>query len=167
MKILFCFLLFVAHSVHAQELQSKIEISQIRVKEGIVSGEMRATGGQEVRVWSDANQWGAARWRIIKVGRSGDVSVYYQSPYIYFTRNVPKYFVIAAGKTRRFSLDVNGGGWCDGTSCVSDGMEWKSGRKKFSRGDKLIIVYDAPASPEATKYRVWYGLASASLVVSN
>jgi hypothetical protein len=167
MKIIFFFFLLWVPSVYAQELQPKVEISDLRVKGGIVSGAMRATGGQEVRVWSDANQWGAARWRIIQVGRDGGVNVYYQNPYIYFTRNVPNYHVIGPGKTRNFSLNVNGGGWCDGVSCVQEGVAWKSGRKKFSRGDKLIIFYDAPASPEATRFRVWYGLASASLVISN
>ncbi len=81
-----------------------------------------------------------------------------------FTRNIPTFREIAAGGHIDRELDISGQGWRR-----SDAQ-----KVGFERGDVLIVIYDVPKpdiwpetpiTVEVGKMDVWYGVATAMIVV--
>jgi hypothetical protein len=116
---------------------------------GRITMNLSNPSNKPLRIWEDANSWGAAVWRVLLI-RNGQLETFYQNPDQSFTRNGPGFKELAAGAHIDKQLDLNGENW--------RGLAGKN--VKFEPGDTIVIIYDVPATVEARKYQVWYGVAS-------
>jgi len=51
---------------------------------------------EPLKLWEESNNWGTARWRILRI-RHGQIEAFFQNPYQIFTVNFPTVDEIAAG----------------------------------------------------------------------
>jgi len=141
----------------------------LRIREtqrpGILVVDIENSSSQPIRMWQEANSWGAARWRIL-VFRNDHMSALFQNPDQGFTVNMPLSDELAPGARITRKLDVNGGNWCGFGRCSSFSQHGFGGEEfKFEKGDKLVVIYDVPKTDEAHSRGVWYGFAAASSTV--
>lgn len=121
----------------------KISSSQIEVS-------LHNASTDTLKVWKDSNSWGAACWRVV-VLRGDSLKVIYRSPDQQFTRNIPTSNEIGAGKYLGVTLNLKDGLW--------NGLG--EGGFDLQPGDTIIVLYDVPATKEAYKFKVWYGVVAA------
>jgi hypothetical protein len=148
----------VVQSVNAASGSLKdLQLSIINVApSGIVTVRMANSSRQKtLRVWIEANSWGALRWRVL-VLRKGQVLVVFEDPdEVLFTKNIPIPDEIAVGSHIDRKLDVNGKYW----------SRARTGKLRFEPSDQLIVIYDVPPEVEAQKMHVRYGVAGTSTIV--
>jgi hypothetical protein len=117
-----------------------------------VSVELRNSTSQSLRVFSESNRWGAARWRLLRV-RGEDVALAYQVPVHAFSRNLPGYDELPAQATWRREFDLDEAAWhTPGPATLM-----------LDPGDLIVVIYDVPVSDEARRLGVWHGAISASM----
>jgi hypothetical protein len=132
---------------------------------GGLSVELDNTSAKPIRIWNDANSWGAARWRVL-VLRNGQLEGFFQNPNRSFSRNGPGFVEIAAGSHVEQKIDLNDGEWCGFGECSSRDQPERQGKKKsFNPGDVVVVIYDVPVTGEAHEMSVWYGVIATSTVV--
>jgi hypothetical protein len=120
---------------------------------------------EPIRIWEDANSWGAARWRVLLL-RRGQLETFFENPNRIFTVNFPSFETIAAGASLERKLDLNGGNWCGLGHCSSYSQRGFGDKNaSFERGDTLIVIYDVPGTHEAGNMGVWFGVTAASTTV--
>jgi hypothetical protein len=141
----------------------------LRIREeqrpGILVVDIENSSSQTIRMWQEANSWGAARWRVL-VFRNERMSTLFQNPDQGFTLNMPLSDEVTPGAHITRKLDVNGGNWCGFGHCSSFSQRGFGGEEfKFERGDKVVVIYDVPKTDEAHNRGVWYGFAAASFTV--
>ena len=120
---------------------------------------------ETIRIWEDANSWGAARWRVLLL-RGGQLETFFENPNRIFTANFPTFKTIVAGASLEQKLDLNGGNWCGLGHCSPYSQGGFGGKNaSFERGDTLIVIYDVPGTNEAGNMGVWYGVTAASTTV--
>ena len=110
-------------------------------------------GNEPLRMWRGGNEWGVARWRIVHIS-NGRLQIYYQNPHQIFTVTSPLFNELSAAKSVQITLNLNDGFWLPKPKDV-----------KWTSGDTVIAIYDVPASDEAEKYDVWYGVIAAMAVI--
>jgi hypothetical protein len=129
---------------------------------GLLSVELKNATARSVRIWKDANSWGAARWRVM-ILRNGQLDGFFQNPNRAFTRNGPGFIEIESGSRVEKKVDLNDGHWCEIGECSSpDQREVQISRVSFKPGDVLIVIYDVPLTGEAQEMNVWYGVIASS-----
>ena len=141
---------------------------------GVVTVEINNSSQKPIRIWNEANSWGAAHWRVLRI-RKGNLETFVENPNRSFTRNFPGFEEIAGGAKIEQELSLNNGNWCGFGHCSPYYEHGFGGREvSFERGDVLIVIYDvpkqlvlseAPDSVQAGKAGVWYGVATAMTVV--
>lgn len=132
---------------------------------GRLSIELNNISPNPIRIWKDANSWGAARWRVM-VLRTGQLDGFFQNPNQAFTRNGPGFTEIAAGSHVEQKIDLNDGRWCVIGDCSSpDQRDFQIKKVNFKQGDVLIVIYDVPLTGEAQQMNVWYGVVATSTTV--
>jgi hypothetical protein len=164
-----CGLLLLISSANAIAAQKENAMGglTLAIKEvkpsGVVTVELNNPLQKPVRIWNEANSWGAAHWRVLLI-RDGRLKTFFENPDRMFTRNGPGFNEIAVGGHFERKLDIVGEGW--------RGPDVQ--KISFVRGDILIVIYDvpnqfafseAPISVAASKMGVWYGVATAMTVV--
>lgn len=180
MRMFICGLLLLISSTSATAAQKENTMSglTLAIKEvkpsGVVTVEINNTSQKPIRIWNDANSWGAAHMRILLI-RDGRLKTFFENPDQMFTRNGPGFDEIAAGAKIDRELSLNGGNWCGFGHCSQYKDHGFGGREaSFERGDILIVIYDVPKlyvfpeardSVDAGKAGVWYGVATAMTVV--
>ena len=115
---------------------------------GTIAVALHNRSSSPLRIWDDANSWGAGRWRVLLV-RKRQVFTFHEDPDQSFTRNGPGFSEIAPGGRTERTLDLNDERWRG------------AGNRRIESGDVVIVLYDVPLTDEAAQYRVWYGVASA------
>ena len=137
-----------------------LEISNV-APFGIVQVKFRNLSADPVRIWDEANSWGAARWRVLRI-RGGRLESFFANPDRVFTRNIPSFTEIAGGGELGRRLDLNAGNWCGFGHCSPFYEHGIAGRKvRFETGDRIVVLYDVPPSIEAVRMGVWYGVVAA------
>jgi hypothetical protein len=141
---------------------------------GVVKVEIDNSSKKPIRVWDEANMWGASHWRVLLI-RNGRLETFFENPDQQFTMNYPRFDEIAAGAKIDRELSLNNGNWCGFGHCSLHNEHGLGDREvSFERGDILIAIYDVPklyAFPEArdsvmaVKAGVWSGVATAMTVV--
>lgn len=135
-----------------------LAISEVKPS-GVVIVEIKNSSHKPIKVWEEANSWGAAHWRVLLI-RDGQLKTFFEEPDRGFTRNIPAFKEIATGGHIYRELDVSGQGW----------RRPDAQKVSFERGDILVVIYDvpkadiwpeAPITVEASKIGVWYGVATA------
>jgi len=125
---------------------------------GVVILEIKNSSQEPIKVWEEANSWGAAHWRVVLI-RDGRLKTFFEEPDQGFTRNIPAFKEIAAGGHIDRELNIAGEGW----------RRADAQKVSFERGDVLIVIYDvpkpeiwpeAPITVEVSKMGVWYGVAT-------
>lgn len=132
---------------------------------GTITLELANSSKKPLRLFQEANSWGAEHWRILLM-RNGRLEVFSQSPYQLFTVNNPTYDEIPGEGHIGYKLDLNGGNWC-GLHYCGTYMDHGFGAKKIGLepNDTVFVVYDVPYTTEAHKLNVWYGVAATFTVV--
>ena len=169
MRLFVCGLLLLISSANAIALQKESTMGglTLAIKEvkpsGVVTVELNNSSQKPIRIWGEANSWGAAHWRVLLI-RNGRLNTFFENPDRMFMRNGPGFNEIAVGGHFGRKLDIVGEGW--------RGPDVQ--KIRFVRGDVLIVIYDvpnqfafseAPISVAASKMGVWYGVATAMIVV--
>ena len=169
MRIFICGLLLLISTTDAIAAQKGNTIVglTLAIKDAKASGaitlQIDNSSQKPIRLWEEANSWGAAHWRVLLV-RDGRLETFFENPDQAFTRNFPAFYEIAAGRHIERTLDIAGEGW--------RGLDAQ--KIRFERGDVLIVIYDVPrpevfpefsVSVEADKMGVWYGVATAMTTV--
>lgn len=135
----------------------KISITAISYS-GSISLEMQNASKLPIRIWTEANTWGAAHWRVLLL-RNNQLQTFYQNPNQDFSRNIPSFDELPGGKSLKKVLNINDGEWC--------GMEGK--KVSFQKGDAIIVIYDVPILDPcpgsrihmvAYESNVWYGVVA-------
>jgi len=180
MRMFVCGLLLLISSTSAIAAQKENALGglTLAIKEvdpsGVITVEINNSLRKPIRIWNEANSWGAAHWRVLLI-RNGRLMTFYENPDQMFTRNGPGFKEIAGGAKIERQLSLNNGDWCGFGHCSSYSDHGFGGREvNFKRGDILIVIYDvpkqdvfpeAPITVEASKMGVWYGVATAMTVV--
>ena len=121
---------------------------------GTLAIEIRNSSPRTLRLWKESNSWGAGRWRILRV-RGGAIEVFFENPNRVFTKNVPAYFEIVGEGSAEKAIDLNDSDW-----------RWRGGEEaSLIGGDLIIVLYDVPATGEASRMGVWYGIAATSVTI--
>jgi len=170
MRVPFCTLLLFA-SLFCGPASAKDDGNELRLKiadmgrSGTLAVQITNYSKEPIRIWEDANSWGAARWRVLLL-RGGRLETFFENPNQIFTANAPTFKTIAAGASLEQKLDLNGGNWCGLAHCSPYSERGFGGRNaSFERGDTLIVIYDVPGTNEAGHMGVWYGVTAASTIV--
>jgi hypothetical protein len=169
MRLFVCGLLLLISPTSAITAQNQSPMGglTLAIKEvkpaGVVTVELNNSSQKPIRIWGEANSWGAAHWRVLLI-RDGRLKTFFENPDRMFMRNGPGFNEIAVGGHFERKLDIVGEGW--------RGPDVQ--KIRFVRGDVLIVIYDvpnqfvyseAPISVAASKMGVWYGVATATTVV--
>jgi len=161
-------LLFCGSTLAQQQQRSNLVIKILDVSQsGVVSVDITNSSGSAIRLWDEANSWGAARWRILRI-REAKLDTFFQNPHRKFTVNGPIFNELPAGGHARLTLDLNGGNWCFKSACSSFGEHGIGGNSiGFKPKDCVIAIYDVPLSydPEARKLHAWDGVIAALTTV--
>ena len=141
----------------ASESLKDLELSIVNVTQsGSVTVRMANSSRQNpLKVWTEANSWGALRWRVVIVRKGQIRTAFEDADGVGFTRNIPVAETIAGGSYIERHLNVNGEYWSTA----------KDGKIRFESGDQVIVTYDVPPENEAKQMHVWYGFAAASTIV--
>jgi hypothetical protein len=132
---------------------------------GILVVDIENSSSKPIRIWQEANSWGAARWRVLTFANNR-MDTFFQNPNQGFTINMPLSDELAVGAHLTRKLDINGGNWCGFGHCSSFNQHGIGGQEfKFQRGDRLVVIYDVPDSDEAHNRGVWYGVTATSSIV--
>ena len=139
----------------AADLMSRLEIRIVDVTpSGLISLEMTNRSKEPLRIWQDANSWGALRWRVFDI-RDGQIKTFGPNPYMLFNKNGPVFFELSG--TIRKRLDLN------------DRWTWLEGPVyssfRFKPGDMVLVAYDVPPTDEAANLHVWYGTSAAIFTI--
>lgn len=141
-----------------------LKIEQIS-RSGSVTIDIANSAKKTIRIWTDSNSWGAARWRVFRI-RNGRLEIFYQNPDQDFTVNVPDFTEVAGGRHIEKKLDLNGGNWCGLGRCTLYNERRSTDEEiTFESGDMIIAIYDVPFTSQALRLNVWYGVAAAILTV--
>ena len=100
-----------------------------------------------MKVWTEANSWGALRWRVVIVRKGQARAAFEDADGVGFTKNIPVSETIAGGSYIERHLNVNGEYWSTA----------KDGKIRFESGDQLIVIYEVPPENEAKQMHVRYG----------
>lgn len=152
-----------AAPVNAQMVQPTIRITKVS-QTGKVSLQISNPSKERLRLWEDSNSWGAARWRILRIG-NGQVDVFFQNPHQIFTANLPTTIEIAPGESLERVLDVNGGNWCGLGHCSSYSQRGLGGKEIRFEMNEIAVIYDVPPTKESQDLGVWHGVVAAVATV--
>lgn len=141
----------------ASESLRDLELTVVDVTHsGSITVRMANSSHQKpLKVWTEANSWGALRWRVVIIRRGQTRTVFEDADGVGFTRNIPVADTIKVGSHIDRHLDVNGEYWS------TAGGE----KVHFESGDQLIVIYEVPPENEAKQMPVWYGVTAASSIV--
>jgi hypothetical protein len=132
---------------------AKPELQVRRIdKSLIVEVALSSRNGQPTKIWASGNSWGAANWRVYIV-RGTDLFLFREDPDQRFSRNAPRLEELI--RSKRFLLDLRSKSWTGPSATFGS----------FSRGDKVIVAYEVPVTPEARQQGVWYGTISTMSIV--
>ena len=150
----------VEKSMNAIKINS-VEVSRV----ALINVELQNISPERVKVWNGANSWGATCWRVLRI-RNGRLDTFFQNPDQGFTKNGPTFNEIAAGARLEQKFDLNGGNWCGLDHCSIYNERGFGGQNvTFEKNDRVIVVYDVPATQEARDNGVWYGVIAATVTV--
>jgi hypothetical protein len=158
MRFLVCLLPFVILSAGtvsgASERLGDLQLSITAVSaSGSLTVRMTNSSRRPLRIWTEANSWGALKWKVAIV-RNGRVRTVFEDPDGFlFSKNTPQFEELAPGGRRDRTLDVNGKYW----------LTAGGGKIRFQSGDRLIVTYDILPEQEARYKHVWFGAAAASI----
>ena len=126
------------------------------VPSGEITIRMANASHQEpLRVWTEANSWGALRWKVVILRGSQTLVLFEDPDGVVFGKNTPQFDTIAPDAHIDRQLNINGEYWAkQGTA-----------RVQFQSGDRVIVIYDVLPEKEAKEMHVWYGVAAASVRV--
>ena len=149
-----------------REMPNAVKIKIVSVDHsGRIAIELNNESNSPLRIWDDSNSWGAARWRVLVLGK-GQLTGFFQNPNRAFTRNGPGFVEIAIAAHVNKSMDLDDGDWCTLDVCPSRDQRGSSVRRvNLETGDVVIAIYDVPVTGEARKMKVWYGVAAATTTV--
>jgi hypothetical protein len=166
MKLLLALLVVAGFLVGSVKTEDK-SIDDLKIKvlqvspSGNVTVEINNSSSGPIKIWKDSNSWGAARWRVCVISK-GRLEIFFQNPNQDFTRNFPAFIQLAPGSGSKQILDLNGGNWCGRGRCtLYSEHRSREERISFEAGDVLVVSYDVPATIEACRMGVWYGVAGA------
>lgn len=173
MKSFFCILVLIGTiavaSSGTKEGTPAVTLNVTRLSTaGVVNVELVNSSAKPVKVWEEANSWGAAHWRVLVI-RNGNLQTFYENPDRRFSMNVPRFKVIPAGAREEHKLDLNGGNWCGLDYCASFHERGFGGKNaRLEARDTVIVVYDVPPADdvEARRLGVWHGVTSTLAIVS-
>lgn len=142
---------------------------EIKIKDisasGVVTIEMCNSSRSPIRLWEDSNSWGASRWRVMRI-RKGELDTFYQNTDQGFTKNNPRFSELSGGACVERKLALNEGNWCGFGHCSSRKEHGIGGREvQFDPYDVIIVSYDVPLTPEATRLQVCHGVVAALMTV--
>ena len=154
--------LFLGSATAKEQSMKDLQIKIAEVSpSGVITVEVSNTSIYPIKVWQEANSWGAARWRVLRI-RKGQLETFFQNPNQHFTRNIPTFSEIAGGAHIKQKLDLNGGNWCGFGHCSSfDEYGFLGQEVSFEQNDIIVVTYDVPFTNEAVNMGVWYGVAAA------
>jgi hypothetical protein len=145
----------------AQLNSIKIERAEA-TRTGDITVQILNVSKKPVRLWDDANSWGAGRWRVL-VLRRGQLETFFQIATQIFTVNRPSFNEIAAGGRLEQKLHLNGGNWCGLGHCTPFYERGFGGTNaNFELSDTVIVIYDVPYTSEAREKGVWIGVIAAT-----
>jgi hypothetical protein len=141
-----------------------IKITKV-LQKGSVSLQRVNSSEKPLKIWDDANSWGAMCWRVVRI-RDGRAEAFFQNPHQIFTVNVPEFHEIAPGAHLKVMLDLNGGDWCGFGYCAPYSERGLGGTQvRFDLNDMIVVVYDVPSTDESYDKGVWNGVVAASATV--
>jgi outer membrane lipoprotein-sorting protein len=129
------------------------------VPSGSITVRMANTSHKKpLRVWTEANSWGALRWKVVIIRDAKTLTVFQDPDGVGFTRNIPQFDTIATDDHIDRQLNLNN---------VNREYWSKLGERdvRFQSGDRVVVIYDVPPENEAKEMHVWYGVAASSTVV--
>ena len=136
-----------------KELQ--LIIVKIAPSGGITVRMSNDSQSKSLKVWTEANSWGALRWKVVVIRGGRTLAIFQDPDGVGFTRNIPTFdTILPAGHIDR-QLNVNGEYW----------SKPAGGDVHFQAGDRVVVIYDVPPEKEAKEMHVWYGVAATSTVV--
>ena len=140
----------------ASKSLKELELAVMKVlpSGGIKVRMTNASHDKPLRVWKEANSWGALRWKVVIIREGRTLAIFQDPDGVGFTRNIPTFDTIAPEGHLDRQLDVNGEYWSRPT-----------GNVHFQPGDRIVVIYDVPPENEAKEMQVWYGVAATSTVV--
>jgi hypothetical protein len=154
-----CFVLALAvtTTTGASESLRDLELTVVDVMHsgGIIVRMANSSHRKALKVWTEANSWGALRWRVVIIRKGQTRTVFQDADGVGFTRNIPIADTIEVGSHIDRHLDLNGEYW---STAGGENVHFES-------GDQLIVIYEVPPENEAKQMHVWYGVIAASSVV--
>jgi hypothetical protein len=146
----------VASANAASESLENLQLFIVKVdSSGGITVRMANASQQKLKVWTEANSWGALRWRVVMIRKGQIRTLFEDADGVGFTRNIPVADTIPVGSHIDRHLDVNGKYW----------SRYEGDKVHFEPGDQLIVIYDVPPESEAKQMHVWYGVTASSTAV--
>jgi|HubBroStandDraft_3_1064219.scaffolds.fasta_scaffold273352_2 hypothetical protein len=144
---------------HANAASDRLNDLQLVIPKVAPSGQItvrmvNASRKNSLRVWTEANSWGALKWKIVIVRGAQTLVVFEDPDGVGFTKNTPQFETISPEGHVERQLDVNGEYWSK-----------RQGGVHFEPGDRITVIYDVPPEKEAKEMHVWYGVAASTMVV--
>jgi hypothetical protein len=144
----------------ADAASDRLDDLQLVIAKAAPSGEImvrmdNASRKAPLRVWTEANSWGALRWKIVIVREARTFVVFEDPDEVVFGKNTPQFDTIAPGGHIDRQLNLNGEYW----------SRSKNGAIRIKSGDQITVIYDVPPENEAKDMHVWYGVAASSITV--
>lgn len=152
---------------YSAENKNSLQIEILSISNsGLINAKISNLLKERINIWNEGSSWGAAHWKVVQIRRTGELEVFYQSPYQTFTRNVASGLVLEPNSSVEKKFNINGGNWCSCGECSKWFEVGIAGKTKyFSPGDQIILIYDVPFSLEAKQLDIWYGLVSDSKIL--
>src|SRR5215831_1022692 len=144
--------LLLAVSSYGSDRPAPSSKPELRIEKVNAAGSIDVTllpaNSGSTRVWRPTNSWGAANWRVF-ILRGEKVLLFREDPDQVFWRNTRGFEELHAPKG--ISLNLLAETW----------IGPKNEFGEFQSGDRVLVVYDVPATPDAREFGVWYGTISA------